>query len=150
MRFQPNRLSTRSSCCHVFAATSLINPNINTTPWLYLWQAPREIESLVMGKKFVWYILAQQGSEPSEDAAENVTLDDDDTIAISNLKQEVLKQNSRKLSGFDVSDLEVFECGKTENRCKPPRTKLNTCISGSDVQPFWIFYTGTAAEPPCF
>jgi hypothetical protein len=98
-----------------------------------------------MGKKVFWYTLAQRGSEPSDDAAESVTLDYDDTIAISDLKRAILELNTHTLPGIDARNLDVFEHGQTENMCKP-RTKLNACTSGSDDVPFWIFYPGTAAE----
>jgi hypothetical protein len=93
-----------------------------------------------MGKK-VWYTLTQQGSEPSEDAADHVTLDDDGTVAISDLKQAVWKQNTHTLAEIDARNLVVFEYGKTEDVCKP-QTKLNKCTSGSDEEPFSIFYAG--------
>jgi hypothetical protein len=102
----------------------------------------REIESIVMLEK-VWYTLAQQGSEPSEDDADHVRLDCDDTIA--DLKLAVKERNTHTLVGIDARNLEVFEYGKTKSRCKP-RTKLNNCTSGSDDKPFSIFYPGTAAD----
>ena len=97
-------------------------------------------------RKKVWYTLAQQGSKLSEDAAHYVMLDDDDTVAIADLKEEVWKQNQHTLAKIDARNLGVFEYGKTEDSCKP-RTKLNKCTSGSDEKPFSIFYGGTAAEP---
>jgi hypothetical protein len=100
-----------------------------------------------MGKKDFWYTLAQQGSKPSDDDAEIVTLDYDNTKTISHLKQAVLERNTRTLAGLDAQNLEVFENGETKNMCKT-RTKLSACTSGSDEKPFWIFYTGTAAEQP--
>ena len=95
-----------------------------------------------MGKT-LWYILAQKGSEFFEDA-DVVSCENDDTIA--GLKQAVPENNMNTLSGVDSRELEVFEYGENGTRCQG-QTKLSKCTSGTDEQPFRIFYQGIHVKP---
>jgi hypothetical protein len=94
----------------------------------------------------VWYILAEKGSELSEEDPAKVMCKHDDTIA--DLKIKVHESNTNTLTGVDSRKLEVFEFSETGigARRQGP-TMLSECISGRGGKPFRIFYPGIPVEP---
>ena len=61
-------------------------------------------------------------------------------------KDLVYEKNKNTLTGVDPPKLNVFRFGETGTICLG-RTKLSKCISGTEEQPFRIFYGGIPVEP---